>query len=206
VVQHLAEPIRRFEAMGGRLAYSDLSRIVKDAGGRLDNLDQRWRDGSLLGEVFKVFFALANHQPEWASWAHAARIVERGAAAARVPAARTSIMGAKQRLLSVAHLWGAYSIRGRKWQAKLEVNYTYTDDVLNFLAEAEILRNWGQGWKANAAKAKPPLPAEVWEMPATWVPPFRKPGWPATGMIPDIELSPEMLSPPGARGRPRRNP
>jgi hypothetical protein len=46
---YLAEPIRRFEAAGGALPYNDLSRIVKDGGARLDDLDQRWRDGTVMG-------------------------------------------------------------------------------------------------------------------------------------------------------------
>jgi hypothetical protein len=60
----LAEPIRRFEAAGGALPYDDLMRIVKDGGARLDDLDQRWWGGTVMGELFKVFFALAIHNPE----------------------------------------------------------------------------------------------------------------------------------------------
>ena len=60
----LAEPIRRFEAAGGALPYNDLSRIVKDGGARLDDLDQRWWGGTVMGELFKILFALASHNPE----------------------------------------------------------------------------------------------------------------------------------------------
>jgi hypothetical protein len=204
--QYLAEPIRRYGDSGGRLSYDVLSRLVKDCGARLNDLDQRWQEGALVGELFKVLFALANGHPERASWEHAARIVERVWGAARVPRARTSIMAAKQRLLRVAHLWGAFSIRGRAFRARPEVDYSYVDDFESFLAEAEILRKWGQCWQAKFAKAKPPLPAEVWGMPATWAPPSRKPGWPMTGMIPEIILTDDLLSSPGRRGRPRRAP
>ena len=149
---HLAEPIRRFEAVGGVLPYDDLLRIVKDGGARLDDLDQRWRGGTAMGELFKVLFALANHNPELASWEYAARIVEAYAAKAKDYGSRTFIMEAKRRFLSVAHLWGAYSIRGRKWQERVDVNYSFGDDVESFLAEAEILRRWGQTCIAGAAR------------------------------------------------------
>jgi hypothetical protein len=201
---HLAEPIRRFRAAGGLLPYDDLSRIAEDGGARLDDLDQRWRDGTVMGELFKVLFALANHNPELASWEYSARIVENCAAKAKVSGARTSIMEVKRRFLPVAHLWGAYSLRGRKWQERADVNYGFADDVASFLAEAEYLRIWGQTWKANAPNAKSPLPAGTWAMPENWTPAPRKPGWPSTGMIPDIRLPEDLLLPRGRPGRPRR--
>ncbi len=200
----LAEPIRRFEAAGGALAYNDLLRIVKDGGARLDDLDQRWWDGTVMGELFKILFAFANHNPERASWEYSARIVEKYAATVKVSGARTSIMAAKRCFLTVAHLWGAYSIRGRKLRERVEAHYHYADDFESFLTEAEILRKWGQTWKADAAKAKSPLPAGTWAMPEIWTPAPRKPGWPPTGMIPGILLPHDMLPPPGRPGRPRR--
>src|SRR6266699_3215662 len=76
---YLAKPIRQFEAAGGALTYNDLSRIVKDGGARLDELDQRWWAGTVMGELFKILFALANDNPKRASWECAARIVEKHA-------------------------------------------------------------------------------------------------------------------------------
>lgn len=201
---YLAEPIRRLEVAGGLLPYDDLLRIVKDGGTRLDDLNQRWWCGTVMGEMFKILFALAIHDPERASWEYSARIVEKYATTARVSGSRTSIMEAKRRFLSVAHLWGAYSIRGRKWQERADVNYSYADDFEYFLAEAEILRRWGQTWRADAANAKSPLPADTWAMPEKWNPAPRKPGWPPTGMIPDIRLPRELLPPRGRPGRPRK--
>ena len=67
----LAEPIRRFEAAGGA---------------RLDDLDQRWWGGTVMGELFKILFALANHNPERASWEYSARIVEKYATTVKVSA------------------------------------------------------------------------------------------------------------------------
>jgi hypothetical protein len=201
---HLAEPIQRLEAAGGVLSYDDLLRIVKGGGARLDDLDQRWWGGTVMGELFKILFALANHNPELASWEHSARIVEKSATTAKVSGSRTSIMEVKRRFLTVAHLWGAYSIRGRKWREIVEVHYYYADDVESFFAEAEILRKWGQTWKSDAPNAKSPLPAGAWAMPKNWTPAPRKPGWPSTGMIPSIRLPHDLLPPRGRPGRPRR--
>src|SRR6476646_2700477 len=167
---YLAEPIRRFEAAGGALPYDDLSRIVKDGGARLDDLDQRWWGGTVMGELFKIMFALANHNPERASGEYSARIVEKYATAAKVSGARTSIMAAKRCFLTVAHLWGAYSISGRKLRESVEVHYHYADDFESFLTQAEILRKWGQTWKADAALATSALPAGTWARPEIWPP------------------------------------
>ena len=56
---YLAEPIRRFEAVGGVLPYDDLLRIVKDGGARLDDLDQRWRGGTAMGEFVQSPFRVS---------------------------------------------------------------------------------------------------------------------------------------------------
>ena len=74
-------------------------------------------------------------------------------------------MEAKRRFLSVAHLWGAYSIRGRKWQERVDLNYSFGDDVESFLAEAEILRRWGQTCIAGAART-PELQALFLQFPS----------------------------------------
>jgi hypothetical protein len=53
------------------------------------------------------------------------------------------LLQAKDRFLSVAHLWAARSIRGGKSFQKPEVGYDASADFQMFLAEAEILRDWG---------------------------------------------------------------
>src|ERR1700674_160136 len=133
---YLAEPIRRFEAAGGALAYNDLSRIVKDGGARLDDLDQRWWGGTGMGELFKNLFALANHNPEQASWEYSSRIVEKYATTAKVSGSRTSIMAAKRRFLSVAHLWAPTVYAAESFRERVEVHYHYADDFESFLTEA----------------------------------------------------------------------
>jgi hypothetical protein len=202
--RYLAEPLRRLKAAGGLLAYEDLLRIATDGGTPLEDLDQRWRGGAVIGELFKVLFALAIHNPECATWEYSARIVEACAAKAKVSGSRTSIMEAKRRFLSVAHLWGAYSIRGRKWREQVDVNYGFADDVQSFLAEAEILRRWGQRWIVDARTAKSALPAEAWAMPQNWALAPRQAGWPPTGKIPSFSLAHDLLPPRGRPGRPRK--
>src|SRR5258708_24723145 len=113
-------------------------------------LDQRGWGGTVMGELFKILFALANHNPEQASWEYSARIVEKYATTAKVSGSRASIMAAKRYFLTVAHLWGAYSIRGRKLRERVDVHYHYADGFESFLTEAEILRKWRQDWKDAA--------------------------------------------------------
>jgi hypothetical protein len=66
--QFLAQPLRRFHEAGGTLTYEQLAQIHSDAGVPLDDLEVRWRDGLATGELFKMFFALANTDPSPASW------------------------------------------------------------------------------------------------------------------------------------------
>src|SRR5258707_7627362 len=114
--QYLAEPIRRFEAAGGALAYNDLSLIVKDGGARLDDLDQRWWGGTVMGELFKILFAFANHYPERASWEYSARIVEKYATTAKVSGTRASIMPASRGFLPFEAPLSAYVMSGDKYR------------------------------------------------------------------------------------------
>jgi hypothetical protein len=107
--QFLVGPIRRLREAGHRLSYEALKRIVMDAGQRLTDRDVRWRGGSATGETFKTLFALANTDPVLASWSNAITIAEK--AAARHSGARTSLYEARRRFWSVAHLWGAWSMR-----------------------------------------------------------------------------------------------
>lgn len=128
-------------------------------------------------------------------------------------------MKAKSDFHAVAHLWAAYVIRreneffrglARPFRADPEVGYNGFDDFLSFLTEAEILLRWGQTWRRKAAKAEPPLPPDAWRVPDGWQPPERKPGWPLTGVIPDIgfdEADLDRLLPRAGRpGRPRKLP
>ena len=72
--------------------------------------------------------------------------------------ATTSLYEARRRFWSVAHLWGAWSIREGQFVQHPEIGYNGRADFQSFLAEAEILRQWGQSWRPPRAKSEPPLP------------------------------------------------
>jgi hypothetical protein len=202
--QSLAQPLRRFHQEGGVLDYEALLQIASDSGERLDDLDSRWFEATATGELFKLLFALFNTDPGMASWENAIRLAKPIAARAGASGSRAKLQAARARFLCVAHLWGAWCIREGRFESRPNVGYDYWADLQFFLAEAEILREWGQSWRAPRDKARPPLPPEVWRVPEGWSPPEPEPGWPATGRIPVLTLEPDLLTRLRKTGRPRR--
>lgn len=202
--QFLAEPIRRFHEAGHTLTHDALERIVMDAGQRLTDLEERWWGGSLTGELFKTLFALANTNAALASWNNAIKIAELIATREKTKGSRTEQWEARSRFLSVAHLWGAWSIRKRQFLSHAEVGYDGWADFQSFVAEAEILRRWGLTWRPPRAKGEPPLPPDAWRAPEDWEAPTRQPGWPKTGMIPHLTLPEDLLLALKPAGRPRK--
>ena len=201
--QYLASAFTCFRETGGIPPYEVLAPILMDAGQPLADLEERWRGGRATGEAFKIFFALFNTEPKLASWNNAIKVVELIAKRFKVKGARSDLWDAKRRFLTVAHLWGAWSIREGQFVQHPEVGYNGGADFQSFLAEAEILRQWGQSWRPPRAKSEPPLPPKVWQVPEDWEPPTRQPGWPKTGMIPFITLPEELLAEFKPAGRPR---
>jgi hypothetical protein len=202
--QWLAEPVRRLRESGMRLSQDKLERLFMECGATLTDAAERWEGGLSTGELFKVLFILAKDKPELASWENAIKIYEMSAKRAGVSGTRTDLHERRMRFLAVAHLWAAWSIRGEKLNNHPEVEYDHWTDFQYFLAEAEILRDFGQTWRQSRAKAEPPLRAEVWRAPLDWKPPPRRPGWPNTGMIPDLGLPDELMTGLKPAGRPRR--
>ncbi len=94
---------------------------------------------------------------------------------------------------TVAHLWGAWSIREGKFTAKPEMDDSGWMEYQAFLTQAEILRDWGQNWKQGYSKAKPPLHCEVWQAPDYWQPPVQRDDWPLFGAIPHMAVDPIFL-------------
>jgi hypothetical protein len=205
VAQVLARAFRRFREAGGSPPYDALAPVLLDAGEPLSDLQERWWGGRATGELFKTFFALYNTDPALASWAHAIQIVELITENSEVKGSRTTLLEARDRFLTVAHLWGARAIRGAP-VLHPEIGYDERADFQSFLAEAEILRQWGQSWQQRRATSEPPLPSEAWRVPENWEPPTRQPGWPKTGMIPEIALPQELLAKAELKpaGRPRK--
>jgi hypothetical protein len=204
--QYLAEPLRHFHEAGGRLDYETLLQITTDAGERLADLDKRWWGGTATGEIFKAFFILAHTKPALASWNNAIVITETVAGSEKVSGSRSSLWKVRSKFMSVAHLWGAWSFREREFTSKPEIGYDGYADFQSFLTEAEILRQWGQSWHPARDKAEPPLPEDVWRVPDDWQPLDRQPGWPKTGMIPDLALPETLLANLKPAGRPKRAP
>ena len=202
---YLAEPVRLLKEEGGALSREDLERIVMDGGEPLGDLDQPWYEGTATGEIFKTLFALAHKDPKLASWDNAIKIAEKVAAGQKKPGSRTGLWNARSQFLSVAHLWAAWSIRGSRFKAQPEAGYDGWLDFQFFLAEAEILRRWGQTFQQPRAKADPPLPADVWRVPDGWAPPERLPGWPESGRVPVLTLPDELLAGLKRAGRPRKS-
>lgn len=200
--QFLAEPVRRSVEAGHELPNDVSTRLLVDAGEPLTDIQERWREALLVGEVFKVLFILAKNDADLASWSNAIKLVDLAGKRARSKGARTALWQLRRRYFSVAHLWAAWSIREGKFGALPAVGYSGYDDFQCFLTEAEILRDFGQNWRPRRAKSQPPLPADVYRVPNGWSPPARKAGWPYTGMIPDLTLPEELLAQLRPAGRP----
>ena len=204
VAQVLAKAFSRFRQAGRIPPYDVLGPILMDAGEPLSDLQERWWGGRATGELFKTFFALSNTDPRLASWKNAIQIVDSTTKSSKVKGARTKLLQARDRFLSVAHLWAARAIREGQSVLHPEVGYDATADFQSYLAEAEILRQWGQTWRPPRAKSEAPLPPNVWQVPAGWEPPTRQPGWPKTGMIPLITLPKGLLAELKPAGRPHK--
>lgn len=184
----------------------DLARLFLATAGPADDLDRRLWDGSATGELFKIYFALAHSEPQLASWENAIKIAMETTASMkpRVVGVRSSFLRAKKKFATAAHLWAAWSIRDRAFTAAPEVGYDGAADFQSFLAEAEILRSWGQSFRPARSKASPPLPAEVWRAPDGWNPPPRGVGCPETGIVPPLTIPDQFLADLRRSGRPKK--
>jgi hypothetical protein len=200
--QWLGEPLRRLREGGHRPTYDALERIAIDAGQPLIDLNERWQGGLATGDLFKTLYTLAKNDPALASWENAVKIYEVSARRVGSKGSRTTLLRERDIFLSVAHLWGAWSIREGRF-AHPEVGYDGYADFQSFLTEAEILRDFGQNWRPTRSKSKTPLPPDVWRVPEGWKPPTRSPGWPQTAAIPDIALPDALLALLKPAGRPR---
>jgi hypothetical protein len=115
----------------------------------LDDLGKRWRGGTATGELFKTLWALFNTDRALATWNNAIKIAELVAARAKTSGSRSLQWEARHRFLSVAHLWAAWAIRDATFDTHLEQGHA---DFQLFLAEAEILRDFGQTWRMHRSQ------------------------------------------------------
>jgi hypothetical protein len=198
----LAEPIKRARAAGHHVSYETLYQVVIDAGRSLPDLKERWQDATATGELFKMLWALYNTDRSRTSWNSAIAIAE--AAAGRRRGSRTMYWNAKRQFLSVAHLWGAWSIREGRFASQLHVGYDGYADFQALLAEAEVLRDFGQYVRPAPAHSSPFLPADVWQVPDDWKPPARQAGWPDIGSVPILTIPEHFMAGLRRAGRPRK--
>jgi hypothetical protein len=199
----LSEPIKQAEAAGHTVPREILLPIAMEAGNSLSDLEDRSWGGMAIGDLFVTLWALFNTDPSLTSWNNAIAIAERLARRARERTARTKLWSARKEFLTVAHLWAAWMIRGGLF-SQPEVGYTGYDDFQSFLAEAEILRDWGQTWKPSRKNSSPLLPADVWRVPDGWSPQDRKADWPNTGNLRISTMPEEIMTKLKKRGRPRK--
>jgi hypothetical protein len=123
VAQVLAKAFSSFRDADETPPYDVLTPILMDAGEPLSDLQERWWGGRAAGELFKTFFALSNTDPVLASWANAIKIVDSTTKSSKVKGARTKLLEARDRFLSVAHLWAARAIRGATPVLRPEIEY-----------------------------------------------------------------------------------
>jgi hypothetical protein len=194
----LATPIQRYEKAGHKISRDVLLRIAIDCGQPLNDLDKRWWGGTATGELFKTLWALFNTDKALATWNNAIKIAELVAARAGTSGSRSLQWDARHRFLSVAHLWAAWAIREATFDTRPERGHT---DFQLFLAEAEILRDFGQTWRPARANSEPLLPLDIWKVPENWKPAIRHP---EIGKIPVLKLPEDLLSELKPAGRPRK--
>jgi hypothetical protein len=198
----LSEPIKRAQAAGHHVSYETLFQVAVDAGRSLPDIEERWQDATATGDLFKMLCALYHTDRSRTSWNSAIAIAE--AAAGRKRGSRTLYWNAKRQFLSVAHLWGAWSIREGQFTSQLQVGYDGYADFQAFLAEAEVLRDFGQYVGPVPANSSPFLPADVWRVPDGWKSPARQAGWPDIGRVPILTNSEQLMAGLRRAGRPRK--
>jgi hypothetical protein len=199
--QFLAKPVERFREAGGTLTAEVLARLHADCGVPLDDVKARWRDGTATGQLFEIYFKLAQTHPKLASWENAVRLVRANAVKHDVSASRSLLHQARSRYRSVMHLWGAWCMRGRAIRSDPDAGYDGWNDFQFFLTEAEILLEWGRTWWPERANAEPPLSGEAWRVPEGWKPP--ETGWPRTKVA--LAIPDELLVHLRKSGRPRKS-
>ena len=200
---YVTERLPLLNRMGLSLSDEELNRVLDDANPPVDPRE-RWRKGTLTGEMFRVFLTLAHTEPALATWANVMRLVEIRSAKHNGSASESTLYAVRKQFGSVAHLWAAWMIRRDKFRADFGLLGPGHVEFESFLAESEVLRHWGQTWHHERDKAEPPLPAEVWRVPDDWRPPAQQTGWAQTGDIPHLEWPCEYVSQLRKAGRPRK--
>jgi hypothetical protein len=156
-----------------------------------DELADRHYKGLAAGEQLRLLFALAQTEPELASWNTAARLVEW-----QSRKSRAYLYDARRVFLPVIHLWAAFIMRDQRCHADEARGYRAIDDLYMFIAEAMALLEWGVHFRLPRKRAEPTLNRQTmdfWTSPPDWSPPTPRPGWPRDGQLRGILLGEDWI-------------
>ena len=103
----------------------------------MTDFTERWDGGLATGDLLKALYLLAKDHPALASWENAVKIYEISAKRVGSKGSRTTLLQERDRFLSVAHLWGAWSIREGQFVQHPEVGY-------DGYADFQVLPNRGR--------------------------------------------------------------
>jgi hypothetical protein len=210
---------RYVEAKAGPLVPSSVHLSVMEAvaAAPLDKaeIEAREQQGIIAGELLKMIYMIARTNPKLATWRRAIKLISwhiEEVNAPKTPKSRASLLVARDRFFSVAHLWAAWCLRDRKFYCDPEAGYSFADDFQVFLAEAMALAQWATTFTPDRAKATTiirPDKVDLWRVPPEWSPPSHREGWPRDGrvwvpLLPDIWMHRTNAASPAQRRRVRK--
>lgn len=164
----LADPIAKLYAHGLKMSETDLVDILAAGGIELFDLETRRKHASWFGRIFAHYFALSAEFPRVATWENAFKYVKVESRTGDAPRTRSAFMDTKKRYAPVAHLLGAWSMRGESLYRMLDCGYSAHDDFQAFLSEAYQLLDWWR-WHAEQVGAhRSGLPTRIWDFPKGW--------------------------------------
>lgn len=201
--QYLTEPLRQFYACGGTLSQEALLRIATGAPEILDDLEDRWWAGQATGEVTKILIALFISDRKLATWKNATRIVE-AETGTEPGTSRSTLMEYRRQFRPVAHLWAAWQIREGVFTADNPDADSLPADVCKFVGMAERIRQWGQKFTPDRAKAKPLFGEDMLVAPDFWLEQQNIANWPPEGTLPMVTALSKHLEMLNPAGRPKR--
>ena len=168
--QVLAKPLKSFTKNGGQVSPEFMLELATNSGVHLDDVEKRWRSGSLVGDHILTMATLCMSHPEYASQENAIKIMEDAYSKAKMPGVRSTILNAVKQFSTVAHLWGTLCIRGNFVTETDQTGDWAHRGFMQFLAEAQNLLKMGQEWERPGVKhgKKTMMDAGAWRVPVDW--------------------------------------
>ncbi len=152
---HLSQAIQKAIANGHEFAYETMRTYAYAKPFCEHEVRLRRRMGLAVGTLLKTAFAISGTDERRVSWRNAQKIVANETGNSKSKAGMKSLEAWRLRFMPVAHLWGAFELRGRIIVPPGITDFDGNLEFLYFLAEAECLRAWGQSFVAPRAKAVP---------------------------------------------------